>query len=526
MAPPNRLPPEILGYIFILWADAHYDEEGYELSIKLVDILLVCRLWRDIVYDTPRLWSTPHFRYPQYAKHMLKLAKSTPLNLVWTNNTIDIGPNINPERFMREFETVKLFLWAIAHPSGIVSLRLQGRKSILELLLSQMIHPLPHLRSITIQCTSIPLCTSFPENFLGGNAPCLSKLNLDTRKFQVPWGSPILQNLTYLSAPCEVRHHRLSDLIRGLQELQHLETLHLRYYLPKLDTYHTRHDLGVRAELPRLRDLTVRSPAVLYCSRLLEGISFPRTISLTLGCAVLPLAEESHIERLFGRLKGLFSQDVVSNAIDSSREVKSLQLCFRDHAATRTKALFMHINVRSQGDDQADDSLDDMDGQEYRLSRLSLTVFEDLNGSSTIRGVRDMFGDLPYLRRLSLESHFEDEDVLVRPLLDRSTLLTWVCLRRKAPVVSFLEALGRGLSQSATGTVEETTVFLPALRTLELHSVDFEGILQLLEVLVLRKENGFPIEKLVLRDVGRMESRLIEQIAGVVKVLDWDSHDS
>ncbi|KAL0068437.1 hypothetical protein AAF712_004515 [Marasmius tenuissimus] len=435
------------------------------------------------------------FRYPQYAQHMLKLAKSTPLNLVWTDNIIVI----DSERLIRSSEPVKLFLSAIAHPSGIASLRLQGREPILRFLLSQMIHPLPLLRSITIQYTSLMTPLSFPENFLGGNAPGLYKLDLDLSRFRVPWGSPILRNLRYLSMSYGARYSHLPDLIHGLQGLKHLETLHLRYRISGRDAYHSL-DLGVRAELPRLRDFTAESSAVLHCSRLLESISFPRSTSLTLSCSVFPLAEDSHIEGLFNSLKGLFSQDV----IDSPRE-----------------ALHMHINARSQGDDQAGED-PDRDTQDH-LSRLSLIVHEDLNGSSIARGVRGMFGDLPYLERLSLQSEFEDEDELVCPLLDQSTLLTWVCLGRKAPVVNFLKALGRGLSQSSTGAVEGTVVFLPALKTFELHSVDFEGSLQLLlEVLVLRKKNGFPIEKLVLKDSCRMEGRHVEEIMGVVKIFNWD----
>lgn len=57
-SPIFRLPPEILSRIFFIYADSENHAELFSLS--WTTLLTVCRRWRDVCIDFPKLWSYIH----------------------------------------------------------------------------------------------------------------------------------------------------------------------------------------------------------------------------------------------------------------------------------------------------------------------------------------------------------------------------------------------------------------------------------------------------------------------------------
>lgn len=109
-SPIFRLPEELLSLIFVTGVCDAGDED----SLLVSSLMLVCRYWRDIVVDTPELWSTicisPHDSIEK-ARRRLSRSKSVPLDV-----TINFSPRVdNPsavtENIVRAMDLFRPALW-------------------------------------------------------------------------------------------------------------------------------------------------------------------------------------------------------------------------------------------------------------------------------------------------------------------------------------------------------------------------------------------------------------------------------
>lgn len=67
-SPIEHVPAEILCDIFLSWIEEQHScwQGGHRLVFLDSPFLLtrVCTQWRNIIYDTPHLWASPHVRVP------------------------------------------------------------------------------------------------------------------------------------------------------------------------------------------------------------------------------------------------------------------------------------------------------------------------------------------------------------------------------------------------------------------------------------------------------------------------------
>ncbi|KAI0248937.1 hypothetical protein BJV78DRAFT_1130530, partial [Lactifluus subvellereus] len=81
LTPTCRIPTEILGEIFLLYQQA--SAGSYNTALRWVPgVAHVCRHWRAVALDYPRLWShvTLHLGR-EWATRMLALSKSSPITI-------------------------------------------------------------------------------------------------------------------------------------------------------------------------------------------------------------------------------------------------------------------------------------------------------------------------------------------------------------------------------------------------------------------------------------------------------------
>ncbi|EIN04177.1 hypothetical protein PUNSTDRAFT_76971, partial [Punctularia strigosozonata HHB-11173 SS5] len=87
--PVNRMPPEILQNIFLL-----YRNDFSTAALDWTAVSHVCLRWREVALSNSSLWDSPDLRFPEWAEEMIKRARGTPLHVQYsrpppTMNTSD-----------------------------------------------------------------------------------------------------------------------------------------------------------------------------------------------------------------------------------------------------------------------------------------------------------------------------------------------------------------------------------------------------------------------------------------------------
>ena len=210
--PINRLPPGIIAKVL----------KFCESDKDLISATHVCRRWRSALTSAPSLWTKIAFQDPNRALAYLTRSGALPIDVsvrTW---------NSHPE----DFDTSDI-PWL----DRVQSMDLRGNEKDIEAILRQLSHPAPLLRILKVDgryhWTPVqwraPGSVDFPREFLGGQAPSLRDLSLDSISLAAITKFP-LANLTSLT--CINRHsgNKVEDLLPVLASAPLLEnlTLHLR----------------------------------------------------------------------------------------------------------------------------------------------------------------------------------------------------------------------------------------------------------------------------------------------------------
>jgi hypothetical protein len=274
------LPSEILLRIFSYLAA---DKPAQDLSIKdgrthsrtNFAFSHVCRWWRRLALDEPRLWTRIIFipcmeDGTEAADTMIQRARNLPLHVevpeIWSNDLLArLGPSnktftsiIHLHRIETLDITVRRWMnyskrWAVAPGTTYCSA--------------------PALRTLRVHGTSHYL-DWMPSDFLAEGAPLLQALDIVHLSRHWQWDHPIFSHLTSLKVHALGGiSHRLeretSDLLGALQRSPDLEILVLRGVIPVLVTAgHTTVLLHCLRELQLLGSMR-------RLSALLERLSFP-----------------------------------------------------------------------------------------------------------------------------------------------------------------------------------------------------------------------------------------------------------
>ncbi|KAL0570138.1 hypothetical protein V5O48_011830 [Marasmius crinis-equi] len=533
-----RLPSEILGSIFTFYAN-FYSYTHTHSGLHWLNVLLVCRLWKNTAYNTPTMWATPDFMFPKLARNMLKRSKSIPLKIRWS-----FAPPLEHDQ-QRES-----FLEAINQTSRVASLELFAYAPdvgfLFEEALAKMKDPAPFLSSIVIDCTQGSNMISLPVDFLAGDAPRLTRLDL--AGCTISWQSSMLKNLTYLSVrhqPIELRPP-CENVFEALQEIPSLEVLALehcvssaRFTLPP----------DVTLAFPHLKRLFLAldvQPSLAF----LQRMSFPDTTAIHLRLDALVSCPDEHFDRLFVYISDLLAP--AATVPSHPRVIKGLMLqSLDDHYES------LNISALAWNTDKIAIDPEAETGEVTPHLQLEFETAED-------RMIEDMrrlleVGPLCHLEALRIDTLIPLPSDTIIQCLGNLTRLNSMYLEDKVPY-EFIRLLSRNLTPAPASTKRKTKrgragknsaraaaaakraeeaqakgssqseslpPLFPALKTLNLTNVDFRResthlLSPLIKGLKLRSENGCPLDKVVLADCTRLYAGDVRKIEKQVDVVDWD----
>ncbi|KAF9257082.1 hypothetical protein L218DRAFT_136201 [Marasmius fiardii PR-910] len=534
--PICRLPSEILGSIFTFHTESCSHDDRRTSSRRhrarvWIDILLVCRLWCSVAYNTPSMWSTPDFMYPKLARSVLKHSKSSPLNVCW-----DFFPTY------LDADHREVFIEAMSRPARIASLNIQAysedTRGFLEGLLEKMNEPAPLIRSVriaAIETASIAL----PPDFLAGDAPRLKELEIVQCLF--PWKTPLVGNLTQLQIKRLPIDNQLSvnDIFEVLQRAPSLEIVHLdnclspnRACLPS--------DSSV-VELPHLSSLSV-SIETEACCTLLRHMSFPDTAKLHFE-SKLPATPDGDFSPLFAYISGLLTPTLTSS--DHPRTIKSLKMnIYKRHGHIIGKFLAWNTGsgvIEDLVDTQTPHLCVELETVDHTVRELMprilalgpLVHLESFTLNSSESPSPDMilqcFGNSNRLETMFLVNHAPFE--FVKCLSKNLTPAKRKPRKRKSAGKGKSKRRQKEEEEEEEEQVEEEAAIpqpalFPALKTLGMVDVDFREesrtlLKPLLTALKLRSEHGCPLDKVVLEECIRLFGPDVEKIEKRVDV-EWD----
>ncbi|KAH9984213.1 hypothetical protein BJV77DRAFT_212406 [Russula vinacea] len=223
-APISRLPPETLTAIFsflpqVLPPSTSVTRRGNPARICVTH---VCRQWREIALEYPRLWSYINFTKlaPAAMAEILARARTMPLHLeanpvYWITEKNDA--------FERQLE---------AHISHTRYLSIRGQ---IHAALERLVSSAPILESLSLSHTSYDTCRFrlpqlvIPINLFNCITPKLTSLELEN--CHISWKSPLLRglrNLKVLNPYTGTRDwegRELKHLLDALNDMPQLETL-------------------------------------------------------------------------------------------------------------------------------------------------------------------------------------------------------------------------------------------------------------------------------------------------------------
>jgi hypothetical protein len=254
--PIARLPPEILAKIFKHAIDL---EETYfsSGSLHLGRFSKVCRHWHSVVADFPMLWSSLVFTDVVLTAEMLCRSKASPLVVKVKLANYNLG----------------LVTVTLSQLFRIRVLHIMGPPEWLTVLFTAMERPAPLLQSLCFKLiNATPLRRqTIPLSLFASVTPCLHRLAV--RDVDVPWNSPLLNNLSHLEICDSIIKPRLTDLLDVLSRCPALVILILSKNLPVAheEQYHSR----APVPLPRLEHLLLGG-CISDCNSVLHTISFLR----------------------------------------------------------------------------------------------------------------------------------------------------------------------------------------------------------------------------------------------------------
>ncbi|KAI0047447.1 hypothetical protein FA95DRAFT_1679049 [Auriscalpium vulgare] len=268
LLPITRLPPEIIYRIILYHSQIDHpfvDDDTRWATIGWIRSTHVCRRWRQIALAHSALWSRiPLSLASTCIKAFFDRAMSAPLRF---------GPD---EPWSQDAEDI---VAQNIHRAQLVQLDWSEINAPRTSLLHRMRDPAPFLEDFEFQDGSRDERT-LSSNFLGGFAPRLRRLNLESRS-RLPWSSPLLVNLTSLALKTSIAPDNLpvlSEVLDALERMHALESLTLEHGLPRADVSSPEDRI---IHLPHLTslDLTGSSPD---CNNLIRHLNIPANAKVTI----------------------------------------------------------------------------------------------------------------------------------------------------------------------------------------------------------------------------------------------------
>ncbi|KAI0369209.1 hypothetical protein BV20DRAFT_968410 [Pilatotrama ljubarskyi] len=500
MAPISRLPPEILSEVFALVAISDYEAQrrnhyGPSHAYKWITLTHVCRIWRTVALNTPRLWSRIVLTKPDVAREVLARSKKAPL---WVSATVAY----------RDDARLPILDTLMQESSRIKEFRLTGPARLVQALSTKWRLPANMLESMFLSSDVKPFdrdsflpTLPLSSDFLSGQIPRLRRLEI--HRITVDWTNPLfcpslktlIVHARYDTTP---KLGEFSQLLTALENMPLLETLNLNEAIPRLPDDATNLPAVQHAvTLPALRSLDLFSDAI-ECAKLLRHLSLPHNTRIIVN---------GRTDRGVKDLVQAFGEQ-----LGHSDPPRTARLAPLYSSQIYVKLWRSYTSSTEEGLLSPDAELS-LDAFPHSRSIQTLvndaTFFSQLHRFEVHTTYRNwhwgaLFGRMDELQVLSVIGH---------------------------PDFDFLPALSvvRDVEGDPVGELP-----MPHLHTLELESVRFgcphsnhesEFLEELLDWLVLRCNYGSPLLKLVLRTCINVEAEAVARLEDIVPHLEWDGRD-
>jgi hypothetical protein len=263
-----RLPTETLSKIFesIISLDQTEFSSG---GLQWIHLMEVCRHWRSVMIESPRLWSSLAFHSVEVTSEMLRRSKASPLVI-----KVDLA---SAESMLGAVEL------ALSHISRVRVLHINVSRNDSEGLLAAIARPAPLLTSLFLSNFGNQNAHTIPPSLF---APRLRYLVI--HNLNIAWGSPFLVGLTHLEIHESATPPSLDEFRIVLSRCPALEALILGGNSTRPMTRPNRSPLVIGScdsqdpiPLPTLAELHLHGP-VPDCDIIIHNLSFPPTTTVEL----------------------------------------------------------------------------------------------------------------------------------------------------------------------------------------------------------------------------------------------------
>ncbi|KAG8918524.1 hypothetical protein FRC00_012387, partial [Tulasnella sp. 408] len=294
-APIHQFPPEVFITILTHLADA-YSLEGKEY--RILDLMTVNRTWREIIIDSPQLWTTIRSDYPpEFANLVIERSKAHTLSLIWDTSASHYLDSDNDE-FKAILELAAQNSPRIRTMNVVVG---RGSRKTLQRLLECSTPQLEILHA-KLSPDGVEMDTGTRSFTLSEGGP-LKELALH-RTSVSNWSSWRISGLRLLDLSSLIQLPPVDQIVRILSTSPDLEQLSLRWFNPPslpLVRWDER-NVGEPIELPHLKKIKLEElPPVYYfsiLSRIRPGVcNSVRLMGIGTGETNNMLSEELWRER-------------------------------------------------------------------------------------------------------------------------------------------------------------------------------------------------------------------------------------
>lgn len=484
ISPIYRLPPEILGDIFICAARSAFDSTRPYGWIKLTH---VCDAWREVALHTPRLWSHIHLRRNlAFMREVLARSKEAPLRV-----NVDLSRYETPE--------VVELAFAHLHHTAVLQLRQGFGKAIANISFPLFAPVLGRLE----------LSTDDPESPVANmvqncRMPELFHLDIRSPAFLFPWSHPIFQNsLTHLTFSNTGRETStaLHEVLKVLSDMPNLKFVDFdRVLVPPSQSSHS---ACTTIHLPQLEVLRLRGLCE-GCTPFLQHIAYPCTTRLYIT-----------VTRASDDLFVVLCREIASKLRSCDLTLRSLFITpsSDDHGVIAWTEQIPAVSLKIRAAESGED------GSILRIARTSecdisfefLTPILQILSLSTIHTLsldqdmldlnrEELFGAMPNIEELSIIC--EDSYQIQRQIPALLTVST------------------------ATTPLSRLRILILVCIALHRSSEDVQNnelVEDFCEMFKSRKDAGHMIEELVLEQATNVDQSGVDAISRTVGKVVWDS---
>ncbi|KAI0766630.1 hypothetical protein BD413DRAFT_615043 [Trametes elegans] len=508
MSPSSRLPPEILSEIFTLVAVDHFQSMrkmhyGSFRAYKWIALTHVCRAWRNIALNTPRLWSRIIVTQSDMALEVLSRSRKAPLHVSATVNAPDDPRAAVLDAIVKE-------------PSRLEELHVTAPARMVHAWSSKWTQPADNLEKLSLDSdlkafdhSSLFASSSLCPQLFSGHAPSLR--HLDVQRIAIDWNHPLfcetLRSLTiHANYDITPKLGVFTQLLDALVNMKQLERLQLNEAIPRLAEEGT-HSPEVQRTvmLPNLQLIDLFSDGT-ECAQLLRHLSLPPTVKMIVN---------GRTERGAADLVRVYS-DHLSRA--EPLETVRLAPRFSSQIHVQGWRSYVESGLAHQKVPEAD-------------AELCLDAYPN---SRSLQALVRESTFLSRIFRFEIQTTFRNWDWPA--LLSRMPEIRMLSVTGQPELTLFTTLLRLRSDADDFDEPADPAAALPArhLHTLELNGVrfgcahsDHESLLfeRLVALLILRCNYGAPILRLVLRGCVNASEEDVARLRELVPDVEWDARE-